>query len=210
MSAAILLISSLSLGIALMSGAWIGIGILQDGLSEQEGLVARITATGLSYLVGWLVGLFGIRKLNTRILPDVIRVYAWLTLTGICVMQIAILSKLFKQQYDPVKFILYLILFSAGMFALIGLHLLIEGHNLIPFSFPILLISLSHLYLIVFHYVFIPGEIVDYDYLWGDAIFFAVTAVVGALMLAHLGMLSSFRNRIEKISENTDKFVPPT
>ena len=210
LSAIILLISSLSLGIALMGGAWVGIGILQNGLSETEGWFARFAAIALAYLVGWIVGLVGIRKLRTRILPQVATVYAWITLAGMCALQIAIISKLFKQEYSPYKFVLYLILYGAGLIALVGIHLLLEGHNLVPFSFPILLISLAHLYLIVLHYVFIPDAIVNYNYLWGDATFFLVTAVLGVFMLAHIGIFSTVRTRIDLISENTDQFIPPS
>jgi len=204
------LISSLSLGIALTSGAWIGYGVLRDGISPQPGLFARVAAAGLAYMVGWVVGLFGMRKLGNLILPLVIRTYAWLILGGIAILQIAIISKLFKQAYSLEKFIAYVIIFGAGLVALIGIHLLIEKHNFVPFSFPILIISLAHLYLIVFHYVFVPPDKVEYKCLWGDITFFLITSIVGTLMLAHLGILSAFRNRIDrKFGENTDQFVPP-
>ncbi len=209
LNAAILLISSLSLGIALAGGAWIGLGILRDGMSDQPGLLARMMATGLAYLVGWVVGLFGMRKLGNLILPIVIKGYAWLTLSGIALLQIAIVTKLFKQLYTPEKFIAYVAIFGAGLAALIGIHLLIEKHNLVPFSFPILIISLAHLYFIVFHYVFVPHDKVKYEYIWGDVTFFLIASIVGVLMLAHLGILSGLRNSIDRrFSENTDHFVP--
>jgi len=210
LSVTILLISSISLGIALTSGAWIGIGVLQSGLGNQSGLFARIAAAGLAYLVGWIVSFFGMRKLGNLILPLVIKMYAWLILGGLAALQIAIISKLFKQVYTLDRFVAYVIMFGAGLVALIGIHLLIEKHNLVPFSFPILIISLAHLYLIVFHYVFVPDGKVEYEFIWGDIAFFLITATVGVLMLAHLGILSAFRNRIDnKFSENTNHFVPP-
>ena len=209
LNAAVLLISSLSLGIALTSGAWIGFGVLQNGMGNQPGLIARIAATGLSYLVGWIVGLFGMRKLWNLILPFVIKAYAWVTLSGIAFLQIAIISKLFKQAYSLEKFVAYVIMYGAGLAALIGIHLLIEKHNLVPFSFPILIISLAHLYFIVFHYVFVPNGKVKYEFIWGDITFFLITSIVGVLMLAHLGILTGLRNRIDrKLGENTDHFVP--
>lgn len=211
LNVAIFLISALSMGIALLGGAWVGYNILQNGLSDYPvgELFAGIAAAGLAYGVGWIVGLFGVRMLGNFLLPITMKIYAWVVLAGISVLQIAIISKLFKQAYTTEKFIFYVILFGAGLAALIGIHLLIEEHSLVPFSFPILIISLSHLYLIVFHYIFIPSESVKYEYLWGDAIFFLITALVGVLMLAHLGVLEGFRNSIgETFSENTTRLVP--
>ena len=210
LNVAIFLISSLSMGIALSGGAWIGYGVLQNGSGNQPGLFARIAAAGLAYGVGWVVGLFGIRKLGNFILPLMIKIYAWVVMVGLSTLQIAIITKLFKQIYTPEKFFYYLVLFGAGILALIGLHLILENHNLVPFSFPLLVISLAHLYFIVFHYVFFPPEKVEYQYLWGDAIFFVITSIVGALMLAHFGMLSRIRDGIDRtFRENTDHFVPP-
>jgi hypothetical protein len=211
LNVAILLISSLSMGIALIGGAWIGYGVLHNGIGDQPGLFARIIVAGLAYGVGWSVGLFGIRMLGNLILPLAMKAYAWIILGGLAILQIAIISKLFKQLYTPEKFVYYVILFGAGLVALVGLHLILEDHSLVPFSFPILIISLSHLYLIVFHYIFVPSEKVKYEFLWGDAIFFLITAIVGVLMLAHLGILSVFRKSIaQTFSENTDRLVPPS
>ena len=210
LSVLLLLITSISLGIAMAGGAWIGFGVLQGGIANQTGLIAKIIATGLAYGVGWIVGLFGIRMLGNLILPFFIKAYTWITLAGICVLQIAIISKLFKQAYSFEKFGMYVIMFGAGLLALIGLHLLIENQNMVLFSFPLLAISLAHLYLIVFHYVFIPSENVKYEYLWGDAFFFLITAIVSTFMLAHLGILAGIRASIDQAFRNkTNRFVPP-
>lgn len=213
LNVAIFLISSLSMGIALLGGAWIGYGVLENGVSSYpvDVLLGGIVAAGLAYGVGWVVGLFGIRMLGNFILPIAMKAYAWVVLAGLAILQIAIISKLFKQVYSTERFIFYLILYVATLVALIGIHLLIEDHNLVLFSFPILIISLTHLYLIVFHYIFVPKEKVNYDYLWGDAIFFLITSIVGVLMLAHLGVLSAFRETISNtFNENTNHLVPPS
>ena len=210
LSVLILLITAISLGIAMAGGAWIGFGVLQGGIANQTGLIAKIIATGLAYAVGWVVGLFGIRMLGNLILPFFIKAYNWITLVGVCVLQIAIISKLFKQAYSIEKFGMYVIMFGTGLLALIGLHLLIENQNMVPFSFPMLAISLAHLYLIVFHYVFVPSNNVRYEYLWGDAIFFIITAAVSILMLAHLGILAGIRDSIDRaFQDKTNRFVPP-
>jgi hypothetical protein len=205
-----LLISLLSLGLSMLAGAWVALGVLSEGLSNQIGISTRILVVGLAYGIGWIVSLFGIRTLGNLILPMIIRVYAWVTLVGICALQIAIITRLFKHAYTFNKFNLYMLMMGAALIALIGLHLIIEKHNLVPFSFPILAISLAHLILIVFHYVFVPLEADKYRYIWGDVFFFLFTGVVSGLMLAHLGIMNGFRNRIDRIFERQNKhFVPP-
>ena len=151
MSVAVFLISSLSLGIGLSGGAWLGYDVLQDGADDPGALFAGLVAAGLAYGVGWLVGLFGVRMLGNLILPFAMKLYAWIILAGLAALQIAIIFKLFAQVYEIPNFLKYVTLFVAGLVALIGVHLIIEDHDLVPFSFPILIISLFHLYFIVSH-----------------------------------------------------------
>ena len=205
-----LLISVFSLGLSMAGGAWIALGVLSDGLSNQVGIFTRIVVVGLAYAIGWFVSLYGMRMLGNLILPIFIKGYALVILIGICVLQIAIITRLFQQEYGFNKFILYVLMFGAGLLALVGLHLILEKHNLIPFSFPILAISLMHLVLIVVHYVFLTLDADKYRYIWGDAIFFLSTGAVSMLMLAHLGLLNGARNRIDRIfNAQRDSFVPP-
>lgn len=205
-----LVISLLSLALSMAGGAWIAMGVLSEGLDNQVGMATRILAVGLAYAIGWFVSLFGIRMLGNLILPIFIKIYAWAILVGVCILQIAILTRLFKHEYTFQKFNLYMLMMAAGLIALVGLHLIIEKHNLIPFSFPILAISLSHLILIVIHYVFVPLEADKYSYIWGDVIFFLFTAIVSTLMLAHFGLLNGFRKRIDRMFDiQNERFVPP-
>jgi len=237
----ILLISVISLGVAMLSGAWFAYGVLKpepesaDQTSEQfeqpqeevpadttdsEGNVAaeaddqmlstlsKIIVVGLAYVVGWIVSVVGVRTLGNLILPYAIRIYAWIILGGIITLQILIISRLFQQEYQTTSYIKYLSLFVAGLIALIGLHLILEKHNLVPFAIPILLTSFAHLYFIVFHYVILTD--VKYDYLWGDIIFFIVTTLVSLLMLAHFGLLNGIRRLITRIfSPKDNQFASP-
>jgi hypothetical protein len=199
------LMSMASLGIALLSGAWFAYGILEG---NKEGIFSKIMVVGLAYLVGWIVSVFGIRVLGNFVLPYIIRVLAWVVLCGIVGLQIIIISKLFRQEYQLENFIRYIVLCSAGLIALIGLHLLLEKHSLVLFAIPILLTSLAHLYLIVFHYVFVPN--VKAEKVWGDIIFFFMTTGVSILMLAHFGILNGFRNFVDHTFNPKDnRFVPP-
>ena len=60
---------------------------------------------------------------------------------------------------------------------------------------PILIISLVHLYIIVYHYVMTPK--VNYGYIWFDTIFLLFMGLISSLMLARLGLLSPIRNKID-------------
>ena len=202
---AMTLISSISLGIAMLSGAWFAYGILEG---NREGIFSKILAVGLAYLVGWIVSAYGTRVLGNFVLPYVIRVFAWVVLGGIVILQIIIISKLFRQEYHIENYLRYLVLFGAGMIALIGLHLILEEHSLVLFAIPILITSLVHLYLIVYHYIFVPNVV--HGKILGDIIFFFVTATVSMLMLAHFGILNGFRNFMNRqFSPKDNPFVPP-
>jgi hypothetical protein len=99
-------------------------------------------------------------------------------------------------------------MFGAGLIALVGLHLILEKHSLIPFGVIILLASLGHLYSIVYHYIFVTN--VFHQFVWGDIIFFFVTTLVSILMLAHLGLLNGMRRFIGRMfSPKDNQFVPP-
>ena len=210
LSVLILIISVLSLGVSLLGGAWVAIDILTRGMSNQVGLFPKILAIGLAYMVGWVVSLFGCRILGNLLLPTIIKAYSYTVLAGICGLQFAVIYKLSQQGYDVSKFGKYLIMMSAAMIALIGLHLILENHSLVPYAFPIIAISLGHLFLTVIHYVFLEVDEAKFVYFWGDLFFFMFTSVIGGLMVAHLGLLNGFRKMVNHIfHQKNTQFVPP-
>jgi hypothetical protein len=202
----IFLISVLSIGVALLSGAWFSYGVL--ALDLKNDILAKIIVVGLAYVIGWIFSAFGVRVLGNFWLPYVIQVYTWVVLGGIIVLQILIMSRLYQQEYQFSNYIRYLFMFGAGMAALVGLHLILEKHSLVPFGVFILLASLGHFYLIVYHYIFSTN--VDSTKVWGDLIFFFVSTTVSLLMLAHFGMLKGLRNFMDrKFTPIDNPFVPP-
>ncbi len=193
-----LLISLISLGIAMASMGYVALQLLVwHDARTRENLFPIVIAIGLAYIVGWLVALFGIRFYHNLVLPMAIEFYAWATLAGVSVLYIAILYRLYEQKYPPTSFAKYTILMGVALAGLIGFHLLIEGHSLRLFSIPLLLISLVHLYLIVYHYVFALD--VTYIYLLGDVLFFLGMMTVSILMLMHIGVLSGVRKTIDRL-----------
>ena len=202
-SSMILLISIISLGVAMLSGAWFAYSVLT---SDSGDILSKVIVVGLAYIVGWIFSVIGVRSLGNLILPYAIQVYAWVVLGGILVLQVLIIYRLYQQEYFFWNYIRYLLLFGAGLIALVGLHVILERHSLVPFGVIILLASLGHLYAIVYHYVF--ETIVAYQFVWGDVIFFFVTTLVSILMLAHLGLLNGLRRLIDRMfSPKNNQFV---
>ena len=201
-----LLIGVISMGVALISGAWFAYEVLSSDSSDS--VFYKVIVVGLAYLIGWIFSTFGVRILGNLILPYAIQTYAWVTLGGIIILQILIMSRLYRQEYQLSNYVKYLLLFGAGMIVLVGLHLILEKHSLRLFGVFILLASLGHLFIIVYHYIFAID--VKYPMVWGDIIFFFVTFFVSLLMSAHFGLLNGMRRLIDRMfNPKTNKFVPP-
>ena len=238
-SSLILFISVISMGVAMLSGAWFAYSVLgpepnsdvtstqdtqpQDNspsettnpgndasntVDNQNDVLYKVIVVGLAYFVGWIFSVIGVRIFGNLILPYAIRIYAWVVLAGILLLQVLIMSRLYQQEYHFSNYVKYLSVFGAGLIALVGLHLILEKHSLIPFGVFILLTSLVHLYSIVYHYIFVPDVI--HEMLWGDIIFFFVTTLVSILMLAHFGLLNGMRRLIDRMfNPKNNQFVPP-
>ncbi len=195
-----LIISLISLAIAMLSVAHVAIQFLvYHNQTMRDNIWPIILAIGLAYSVGWLVSLFGIRHFHNLVLPLIINIYAWATLAGVSILYIAILYRLYEQKYPAGSFAKYTLIMCITLAGLLGFHLLIEGHNLRPFSIPLLIIALVHLYLIVFHYVF--DSKVTYKYIVGDVLFFLGMTTVSILMLIHAGVFSGTRRFIDRLFE---------
>ncbi len=195
-----LLSSSIILGIAMLSGAYIAVHVIS---LHTEKILANLwpilIVVGLAYVIGWAVALAGIRIFSNLVLPYLMNIYAWATLTGILILYAVILSRLYGQEYYLANFLKYVTVMGAAFAALLGFHLLIENHSLLPFSGPLLLFNVGHLSLIVYHYIFAPT--VKYEYLTGDLLFFFGMTAISIFMMIRVGVLTGVRNFIDRIFE---------
>lgn len=195
LSIAMLLFSVGGLSIALLAGARLVFDIFDAGLMNSlDGLLIKVIVIGLAYLVGWVTSMLAIRVYGNLVLPFIINLYIWGCLIGICTLYLLILQRLYDQQYDLPRFMAYIIIMGAAGTAMVGLHLIIEGHNLRPLALPILIINLIQLGLIVLRYVFTPDA--QAGYLLLDLIFFVGMAAFSVFMLAHIGLLAPLRKQI--------------
>jgi len=206
LSLAMMLSSISALTFALLGGARLILDIFSIGLTNSlNGLGTKALVITLAYMVGWLTAMIAIRVYSNLILPIIINFFTWGSLVGVCVLYLLILQRLYTQGYDMLHYWAYLIIVAAGLFAMVGLHLIIDGHDLRPFSIPLLIISLIHLGLIVFRYVFTGTA--NASYLWRDLLFFLAIAIFSFYMLAHFGLLAPLRTRLTNYFDRNSKMI---
>lgn len=192
LSISMLLFSVGGLTIAALAGAKLVFDILSVGLMNSlDGLFIKVIVVGLAYLVGWATAMLAIRVYGNLVLPFIINLFIWGFLIGICSLYLLFLQRLYNQQYDEFRFVAYLSIMVAAVVGMVGLHLILEGHNLRPLAIPIMIINLIQLGLIVFRYVFTPDA--KPIYLINDLIFFAAMTAFSIFMLAHIGLLRPLR-----------------
>lgn len=192
----LMLVASMgALGIALLGGARLILDILGSGLENSlSTLPSKALVIAVAYAVGWISAMVAIRVYGNLVLPIIIHYLIWACLIGVCALYVLILQRLYDQSYNLLRFWAYLAIMAAGLGAMVGLHLIIEDHDLRPYSIPLLIISLMQLALIVFRYVFTNDA--NQGYLWMDLLFFAAMAGFGYLMLAHIGLLNPLRKQL--------------
>ena len=196
MSQATMIFGLAALTISMLGGGIFIYNVFDNGLaSNLGGTLAKIVPVALAYAVGWVLCLLSVRSFSNLVLPLILKYYSWLTLTAVLVLYLKIMQKLFSQGYDLGHFLAYNVILFTGLAGLIGLHLLLDEHDLRRYSIPIIVISILHLILMVLRYVIIDGS--NPLYLFGDLYFFLVMFALAALMLAHLGILNPVRRMID-------------
>lgn len=195
LSIMMLLFSVGGLTIALLAGAKMVFDIFDVGLlNSLGGLPIKVIVVGLAYFVGWTTAMLAIRVYGNLVLPFIINIFIWGCLIGVCSLYLLILQRLYNQEYDFSRFIAYVLIMAAGLAGIIGLHLIIDGHNLRPLAIPLLIINLIQLGLIVLRYIFTPDA--KPGYLINDLIFFGMMTAFSIFMLAHIGLLRPLRTRL--------------
>jgi hypothetical protein len=189
-----LLLSIGGLGFSVLGGTKMVFDLLGDNPNPVS-TVTQAVVVGLAYGVGWTTAILAIRVYGNLILPILINWFSWAFLAAVCYLYIEILKRMYGQPDDIGRFIKYLVVMAGGLAGLIGLHLIIEDHDLRPFSIPLMLLNLTHLGLIVFRYVF-DTQGVNPSFLWKDVVFFLYMTTVSIAMLTHLGLLTPVRKQI--------------
>ena len=198
LSIATMFVSLAALTVSMGGAGKLIFDIFDDGLtSNLDGIMVKMIVLGFTFFFGWCIGLVSIRAFANLIYPFIVKIYAWVCLIAVCVLYIKVIQKLYTQTYDGIHFWAYLVILLGGLFVLICLHLLIEGHDLRPFAIPLLIIGVLQLFVIVIRYVFEknPNGLM----LFADFTIFGVMIFISALMLMHIGILSPLRDQINNI-----------
>jgi hypothetical protein len=194
MSQATMLFGLAALSLSMLGGTFFVLDAFQNGLGSLMGILVKAIPVVLAYIVGWTLCLWSIRSFSNLVLPFLIKYYLWVTLTGLVILYIKIMQKLFEQTYDLPHFFSYNMMIAAGLVALIGLHLLLDQPNMRRYSIPIIMACTWHLILMVIRFVVL--DLGNPIYLLGDLYFFIVMFGLAALMLAHWGILNPLRNLV--------------
>lgn len=204
LSVVTMLVSMAALTVSMLGAGKLVFDVFDDGLANSlSGILVKVVVLGLAFFFGWGVGLASIRGFGNLVYPMVIKLYAWACLAAVGILYIKVIQKLYMQAYDGLHFWAYLAMLLGGLFVLICLHLLVEGHDLRPFAIPLLIISVLQLFVIVYRYVFSANA--NGWRLFGDfAILFVMTSL-SALMLMHIGILSPLRDWINGMFAENEK-----
>lgn len=199
LSVVTMLVSLAALTVSMFGAVKLVFDIFDDGLSGSnlEGLLVKLTVLGFAFFFGWGAGMVSVRGFGNLVYPIIIKIYSWGCLIGISALYIKVIQKLYIQKYDALHFWAYLVMLLGGLFVLLCLHLIVEGHDLRPYAIPLLIISVLQLFVIVFRYVFDddPNGLM----LFGDFTIFLVMISISGLMLSHIGILSPLREQINNI-----------
>jgi len=182
-----------TLGVSLLGGVKLAYDILGPPKESDVKLFSAVVALGIAYGVGWFTAMVAIRVYGNLILPILIGWFTLACLVGVCYLYIEILKRLYDQKYEFMNFVKYVVVMTTGLVAMVGLHLIIEDHNLRPYAIPLLIISMIQLGLIVDRYVFIGSKSSVY-YLFGDLFFLAGMSAFSIFTLAHFGILNPLRS----------------
>lgn len=191
-----MLVSLAALTLSMLGASKFVFDVFDDGLANSlDGLLVKIIVLGFAFFFGWGAGLVSIRVFGNLVYPIIIQIYAWACLFAVSVLYMKIIQKLYLQQYDGMHFWAYLLMLLGGLFVLIFLHLMLEGHDLRPFAIPLLVISVIQLFAIIIRYVFAADP--NGWKLFGDFAIFGVMISISALMLMHIGILSPLRGWVD-------------
>ncbi|MDX9991832.1 MAG: hypothetical protein RBS68_07240 [Anaerolineales bacterium] len=196
-----------ALTVAMLGGGKLLWDILTDGM-QMAGLWAKVISLSLAFLLGWVVSIVCIRSYANLVLPLIIKVYVFVAASGILILYGRVVHKLYIGVFNPdVHYLRYSAAIGIGFAVLVGLHLIMEDHDLRPFSIPFLFGGVMHLTAMVTHYVFMEGK---QENIVGDVYFFGLVMLISLLMLAHFGIFNLPRRLIRYFFIRNSRTLSPS
>jgi len=184
--------------VALLAGIKAGLRILDSGLSNQAVplMTVNLITIAMAYAFGWVAASLSARVYRVPLAVPAIRAFGWVFLSCLLALYLFITLKLFEQSYTGTKLLAYWWIMALGLIGLTGIHLITDGSDMRGYALLLMLVSMLHLGVIVYHYNFLEGF--KPAGLVPDMLFFLNMLVVEFLMLAHFGLLRSTREFIDR------------
>jgi hypothetical protein len=184
--------------VALLAGIKAGLRILDTGLSNQALplMTVNLITIAMAYAFGWVAASLSARVYRVPVAVPLTKAFAWVFLACLAALYLFITLKLFEQSYTGTKLLAYWLIMGLGVLGLTGVHLITGGGDMRGYAFLLMLISLLHLGVIVYHYNFLEGF--KPEGLIPDMLFFLNMLLVEFLMLAHFGLLRSTREFLDR------------
>jgi hypothetical protein len=200
LSSATMFMSFSALAASMLGAAKLVYDVFSDGLdSTLDGMIIKTAVLGFAFAIGWALALISIRAFGNLVYPLIIKFYAWSCLAVVSLIYLKIVQTLFSPEISERRFWAYLVILLSGLAALLFLHLLIEDHDLRPFSIPLLAVGVLHLSAIVRRYVFVDNP--NGNMLFWDFTVFVMMISISALMLMRLGVFSPLRHQLHELFE---------
>jgi len=183
---------------ALVAGIKAGLRILDSGLSSQGVplMMVNLTTIAMAYCFGWAAAALSARVYRVPLAGTAVKAFAWVFLACLLGLYLFITIKLFEQNYTDTKLLAYWLIMALGLLGLTGIHLITGTGDMRAYAFLLMLVSILHLGVIVYHYNFLEGF--KPEGLIPDMLFFINMLLVEFLMLAHFGLLRSTREFLDR------------
>jgi hypothetical protein len=194
----LLTVGMVALLVALVAGIKAGLRILDTGLSSQGVplMMVNLITIAMAYFFGWVATALSTRVYRVPLAGGAVKAFSWLFLACLLALYLFITIKLFEQNYTDTKLLAYWLIMALGVLGLAGIHLITGTGDMRAYAFFLMLVSILHLGVIVYHYNFLDGF--KPSGLIPDMLFFINMLLVEFLMLAHFGLLRSTREFLDR------------
>jgi len=189
----LLAVSMTALLAALIAGIKAGLRILDSGLSSEGVplMMVNLITVAMAYAFGWMAAELIARVYRLPLAVTAVKAFAWAFLSCLLGLYLFITVKLFEQNYTDTKLLAYWLIMALGVLGLTGIYLITGTGDMRVYAFFLMLVSIVHLGVIVYHYNFLDSF--KPEGLIPDMLFFMNMLLVEFLMLAHFGLLRSTR-----------------
>lgn len=195
---ALLAIGMTALLIALLAGIKAGLRVLDSGVSAQAVplMMVNLVTIAMAYIFGWVTMALSARVYRLPLAGLASRAFGWVFLICLLALYLFITRKLFEQHYTDTKLLAYWLIMGLGVLGLTGIHLITGTGGMRAYAFFLMLVTILHLAVIVYHYNFLDEF--EPQGLIPDLLFFLNMLFVEVLMFAHFGLLRPVRDMLDR------------